>query len=408
MRLVVFLALIFIWFVLAVARADAAGQPGALTAPKRGDVELVIFSEPGCPYCARAKDFLAGTQETRDWLIVRDIDISASTDSQEMFQQICELFEIKRPGVPLIVVGGRPFLGFDDAPTTGAMILETARVCRHNGCPKLADVLAAHKSGATTVTEQPAVMRRTIELPVIGAVSLASLSLPALTILLAAVDGFNPCAMWVLVFLVGLLVGMQDRMRMWLLGGAFLLTSGLVYFGFLAAWLNLFLLLGAVIWVRIAVGFVALASGAYYLHSFGTNAAAECRVTNPVQRKRIMDALRASVSEKRFLAALAGIVVLAAAVNLIELFCSAGIPAVFTEVLAMNNLPAWQHYLYLLLYVAVFILDDAVIFIVAILTLTATGMTNRYLRASHLIGGVGMLVIGGLLLFAPEWLTFTA
>ena len=90
--------------------------------------------------------------------------------------------------------------------------------------------------------------------------------------------------MWVLIFLVGLLVGIQDRMRMWILGSAFLLTSGFVYFGFLAAWLNVFLLLGALFWVRMSVGLVAIGSGIYYLHAFATNAAAECRVTNCEQR----------------------------------------------------------------------------------------------------------------------------
>ena len=170
---------------------------------------------------------------------------------------------------------------------------------------------------------------------------------------------------------------MQDRLRMWLLGGAFLLTSGLVYFGFFAAWLNVFLLIGALLWVRLAVGCVALASGAYSLYAFATDAAAESKVTNLAQRRRIMDALRASVYEKRFLVAVAGIIVLAVAVNLIELLCSAGIPAVFTDVLAMTSLPSWQRYLYLLLYVLVFMLDDAAIFVIAMMTLAATGMTSR-------------------------------
>lgn len=152
---------------------------------------------------------------------------------------------------------------------------------------------------------------------------------------------------------------------------------------------------------------MAIGSGIYYLHAFATNAAAECRVTNFEQRQWIMDSLRASVTEKRFLIAIAGIVALAAAVNLIELLCSAGIPAVFTDVLATSNLPAWQHYLYLLLYVCVFMLDDAIIFAIAMLTLQATNMTNKYLRVSHLIGGVAMVTIGTLLLVAPSWLSFT-
>lgn len=366
-------------------------------------VELSLFWEPGCPYCQRAKRFLADQIETRTWLKVNAINIADSSEAQNAFLRASRLFGIERPGVPLIIVGRRHFLGFDDADGTGHAVMAAARSCREQVCDTLAGLLSAEED--TPLVRGP-VGEDTITIPWLGPVHLNSLSLPALTVVLAGIDGFNPCAMWVLIFLVGLLVGMQDRARMWLLGGAFLLTSGLVYFGFLAAWLNVFLILGAIIWVRVAVGFVALASGVYYLHAFATDAAAECRVTNPVQRRRITSSLRASVSEKRFLLAVAGIVTLAAAVNLIELICSAGIPAVYTDVLAMSNLPVWQYYLYLLLYVAIFMLDDTIIFALAMMTLHATSMTNRYLRVSHLLGGVIMLAIGGLLLFAPQWLTF--
>ena len=374
-----------------------------------GTVELTLFWEPGCPFCKRAKDFLASRPETREWLRVNAIDVSASNAALIQFEYANRIFRIQRPGVPLMVIGRQHFIGFDDPAHMGETLLATARACREKNCIGFAELLAQGLPAAPPGTAPPTQPALTdIELPLIGTISLATLSLPALTIVLAAVDGFNPCAMWVLIFLVGLLLGMQDRVRMWLLGGAFLLTSAVVYFLFLAAWLNVFLVLGAIFWVRLAVGIVALASGLYYLHAFATDAAAECRVTNVAQRQRIMTSLRASVSERRFLVAVAGIVVLAAAVNLIELFCSAGIPAVYTEVLAMNDLPAWQYYGYLLLYVTVFMLDDAAIFAIAMLTLHATSMTNRYLRVSHLLGGLGMVAIGILLLVAPDWLTFTA
>jgi glutaredoxin len=394
------------WLIPAASLAVA--EKAGLENSNRERVELVIFSEPGCPYCKRAKAFLKKQQGTRNWLSIREYDVSASAAASDVFRRTNQLFGINRPGVPLIVTGGRPFLGFDEAGTTGAAIMAAATACRQSTCQTLAGILSqSGDTAADRTVGQHGVIPEHINVPFWGEVPLASLSLPALTIFLAAIDGFNPCAMWVLVFLVGLLAGMQDRLRMWFLGGAFLLTSGLVYFGFLAAWLNVFLLIGALLWVRLAVGCVALASGAYYLHAFATDAAAECKVTNLAQRRRIMDALRASVYEKRFLLAVAGIVVLAVAVNLIELLCSAGIPAVFTDVLAMTGLPSWQRYLYLLLYVLVFMLDDAAIFVIAMMTLAATGMTSRYLRLSHLLGGIGMIGIGTLLLFAPDLLNFS-
>ena len=246
----------------------------------------------------------------------------------------------------------------------------------------------------------------TISVPLLGEVRTADLSLPALTVVLGALDGFNPCAMWVLVFLIGLLVGMQDRVRMWVLGTAFIAGSAAVYFLFMAAWLNFLLFIGAVVWVRAAVALVALGGGFYYLREYFRNPDAACTVTAPEARRRVLENLRRLALESRFWVALAGIVALAFAVNLVELLCSAGIPAVYTQVLALNHLPAWQYYAYLALYILVFMLDDLIVFVVAMKALQITGMTTSYSRFSHLAGGVVLLAIGALLLLRPEWLMF--
>jgi hypothetical protein len=246
-----------------------------------------------------------------------------------------------------------------------------------------------------------------IAVPFLGEVHTADFSLPVLTVVLGAIDGFNPCAMWVLVFLIGLLLGMEDRFRMWVLGTAFIAGSALVYFLFMAAWLNFLLFIGAVVWVRAAVGLVALGGGFYYLREYFQNPDAVCKVTAPQARRRVFESLRRLATESRFWLALAGIVALAFAVNLVELLCSAGIPAVYTQVLALSSLPVWQYYAYLALYILVFMLDDLFVFVVAMKTLQIAGATTRYVRYSHLAGGVVLLAIGALLLLRPEWLMFS-
>jgi hypothetical protein len=251
-----------------------------------------------------------------------------------------------------------------------------------------------------------AALPETVNLPLFGPVSTAALSLPALTVLLAAVDGFNPCAMWVLVFLIGLLAGMRDRRRMWLLGGAFVAASGVVYLLILSAWLNVLLFAGAIVWVRLAVGAVALAGGAHHVKAFFSAAPAVCEVTAPERRRRVLDRLKDLAGRRDLLVALAGIVALAFAVNVIEFLCSAGIPAVYTQVLALAALPAWQYAAYLLLYVAVFMLDDVIVLAAALKSLEVSGMTGAYSRWSGLVGGVALIAIGVALIARPEWLSF--
>ena len=101
-----------------------------------------------------------------------------------------------------------------------------------------------------------------------------------------------------------------------------------------------------------------------------------------------------------------GIILLAVAVNLIELVCSAGLPAIYTQILSLATLDRWQYYLYLLLYILIFMLDDLIVFFIAMITLKAVGIENKYVRFSRLIGGILITIIGLLLLFKPEILMF--
>jgi hypothetical protein len=129
-------------------------------------------------------------------------------------------------------------------------------------------------------------------------------------------------------------------------------------------------------------------------------------VAGTEKKQKIFERLRDITKQKNFYLAIGGVIFLAFAVNLIELICSAGLPAVYTQVLTLSNLSRLQYYLYLLLYIFVFMLDDMIVFFVAMITLKTAGMTGKYSRFSRLVGGALMLAIGLLLLFKPEWLAF--
>ncbi|RLC29611.1 hypothetical protein DRH13_05465 [Candidatus Woesebacteria bacterium] len=245
-----------------------------------------------------------------------------------------------------------------------------------------------------------------LTLPILGTIQTANLSLPALSVVMGLLDGFNPCAMWTLLFLISLLLGMKDKKRMWILGTTFIVTSAFVYFLFLTAWLNFFLILGFVFWVRIAIGLIAIGVGIYNLRDYHINRDAACKVTGGEKRKKTFDKLKGITHEKKFILALGGIILLAFAVNLVELVCSAGLPAIYTQILSISNLSPGQHYSYILLYILFFMIDDLVVFAIAMITLHAVGIQSKYARLSRLIGGILMLIIGGLLLFKPELLMF--
>jgi hypothetical protein len=338
-------------------------------------------------------------------MIVRRFEIEHDAANQDLFIRAIDRFGVATPAVPMIIIGDRVLVGYRDDATTGRTIFDLAQGCLSAACSDPMRALISGERQADAQATEGSPLPETIRLPLIGEIPTASLSLPVLTVVLAALDGFNPCAMWVLVFLIGLLLGLKDRARMWLLGGTFLLASAAVYFLFLAAWLNVLLILGAFAWLRVAVGLVAVGGGLYHLREYARGAEAVCEVTAPERRRRVFDRLKQTVQRRNLGLALIGVALLAVAVNVVELLCSAGLPAVYTAVLAQTPLPSWHYYLYLGLYVTVFLADDLIVFAAAMVTLQLT-VGASYSRYARLVGGAVLLTIGALLILRPDWLMF--
>ena len=340
---------------------------------------------------------------------IKDFELYKHPENVRLVEKVAEELNARVSGVPFTVIGDKYFVGFDEA-LSPSRIEEQISYCLTNTCSdSVAEVIGARESDKQSQSVQDnknEVIPKKLKVPFWGEISTANFSLPAITILIGVLDGFNPCAMWTLLFLISLLIGMQNRRRMWILGSAFIIASAAVYFLFMAAWLNLIIFLGFIIWVRIGIGLVAVGGGAYNLKEYFINKEAVCKVTNTEERKKVFQRLKEITQEKSFWLALGGIILLAFAVNLVELVCSAGFPAVYTQILALSNLPAWQYYGYLLLYILFFLIDDLFVFLVAMTTLRITGITSKYTRYSHLIGGILMLLIGLILIFRPAWLMF--
>lgn len=374
----------FIFFLIPVKAADLP--------------ELIIFYSQYCPHCEKEQGFLTELTQKYPNLKIKKFQVDNNKDNQKLFQQTAKQLGIEQLGVPLTVIGNQYFLGYENDTTTGQAIELAIQKAFSSTKPKpvITSVMSSDSDN----------LPQTITVPIFGTLKITDLSLPVLTIIIGALDGFNPCAMWTLVFLISLLLGIKNRSKMWVLGLTFIITSAVIYFLFLAAWLNFFLLVGYTTWVRYLIAVVAMGAGGYYLYDYWKNNNGSCRVMANQNRQQFFTRLKTVVNKKQFLLAFLGIIVLAIAVNMVELLCSAGLPAVYTRVLSYAKLPVWQYYGYLGLYIIVFMLDDIIVFLTAMLTLKTVGLEGKYARYSHLIGGGLILLIGVLLLFKPEWLMF--
>jgi len=243
-----------------------------------------------------------------------------------------------------------------------------------------------------------------VHLPLFGPVRVREWGLPAFTIAVGLIDGFNPCAMWVLILLLSLLVNLKDRRKIALIAGTFVLISGLAYFAFMAAWLNVFLLIGYDRYAEIILGVLALTIGLVNIKDFFAFGQGVSLKIPESMKPAIYNRMRNILQSNSLLAALAGAIVLAVLVNTIELLCTAGLPAVYTRVLVSHNLPTWEYYGYLALYNVAYMFDDSIMVGIAVATLSNRRLQEREGRWLKLVSGIVILALGLLLLFQPGWL----
>ena len=247
------------------------------------------------------------------------------------------------------------------------------------------------------------------DLPLLGVVDLGTFSLTSLAIILGFIDGFNPCAMWVLVTFLIILSQIGDRRRMIYVAGLFILAEAIMYNLILNVWYKTWDFIGLDAIVTPLVGLLALGGGLFFLYRWWKNRknALTCDITDLESQSKTQTRLQDITSKPLTYVTALGIIGIAFSVNIIEFACSIGIPQAFTKILDLNNLSFLGTQWYILLYTLLYMVDDLVVFGLAIWgfsKLQASGY--KYSQLSLVIGGVLMLILGLLLIFNPSLLVF--
>lgn len=358
--------------------------------------KILFFWAKGCPHCRAEDAFLENLKRDYPEIVVEKYEVSESFENQDKLKQIGQELNFDPNAVPVVIIDKKFISGYAEGITDR----EIERIILENR-KEIDSVQGICKTGSDCEESDQKKVNT-----LFGEVNLNALSLPAVSALIGFLDGFNPCAMWVLIFLISLLLTMKDKKRMWSLGAIFIVVSGLVYFLFMSAWLNLLLFIGIISIVRISIGILAIGTGVYSIRDFLINKSGSCKIAGSEKRSKIFSRIREIVGRKNFFLAVLGIIVLAFAVNLVELLCSAGLPAIYTQLLTLNDLPKWQYYFYMFIYILFFIIDDLFVFVLSMVTLKLTGVTSKYSRYSRIVSGALILIIGLLMIFKPSWLMF--
>lgn len=376
--------LLLLWLLLtsAVHAEGPRVTPGTDGDPQ---VQLYFFWSLTCPHCTAADPYIEAIPAARPWVTLHSLELSRHPENVQRFLDMTQQLGADASAVPTLIFCGEVHTGWNDDATTGALIRERLDACRaRNGRVDTAGRV------------------ETIDIPLLGRVDPADLSLPALVVVLAGLDAFNPCAFFVLLFLLSMMAHQKSRSRMLIVGGVFVAVSGLMYFAFMAAWLNVFDLFGRLAWVTLAAGVLAVVIGAINIKDFFRFRQGVTLSIPEARKADIFRRARAILAADNLPAMVIATAFLAIAANFYELLCTAGFPMVFTRLLTLADLTTAGRYAYLAAYNLIYIVPLAVVVAVFAGTLGARKLDAREGRLLKLMSGLMMLGLGVLLLVAPE------
>ncbi|KPK39820.1 MAG: hypothetical protein AMJ69_04595 [Gammaproteobacteria bacterium SG8_47] len=359
------------------------------TAAEDQQVHLYFFWSERCPHCATARPFIEQLPERYPWLVLHSHELNRDRGARQLYHELATGLGQEARSVPAFIFCQQMYVGFDSAAATGRELSERLEYC--------------HRQARGEVTAQPgAAIDTWVRVPLIGRFETREASLPMLTLVLAGLDSFNPCAFFVLLFLLSLLVHARSRARMAVVGMTFVLLSGLVYFLFMAAWLNVFLLFGKMTWITSVAGLLAIVLALINIKDFayfrrGVSLSIPARAKPGLYQR-----MRNLIGADNLFTLLAGTTALAIAANSYELLCTAGFPMIYTRTLTLHGLSESSYYGYLLLYNAIYILPLLAIVVLFTLTLGARKLTEREGRALKLLSGLMMLELGFILVVYPQ------
>ncbi|MFW2334671.1 hypothetical protein [Ilumatobacter sp.] len=344
-----------------------------------GEVELVVFHGDGCPHCASMLGFLDELVERIDGLVVTEYEVWHDPANQQIFIDTLASLGEEPQAVPTVVLGEQVYVGYSQAM---ARQIESA----------VNSVLAG---------ETPESLSE-VDVPFVGGVDVGSRSMVGATVLIAFVDGFNPCSLWVLSMLMALVVHSGSRTRVFAVGSLFLLVTSLLYGLYMLGAYSTLSVVGRSGWIRATVAIVAGTFGVLHLKEHWTTRGPSVTIAAGAKPGLFRRMRRLADTDRSLPATLGGTVVLATGVSLLETPCTAGLPLLWTDLLADRGVPPTGAAALFALYLAVFLLDELAVFGVVVVTMRAAKMQERHGQLLQLAGGVLMLTLAVTMVAVPH------
>lgn len=355
--------------------------------------EVNFFYSTTCPYCAQEKIFLEELEKKYSEIEVNKFVIS-NQENVDLLKEFYQNYKVPPESqglVPITFIEGRYFAGFNEkiGRDIESYILEF-----------IEDSLQLNGSGKSA---------KKISLPFLGEIDISKFSLLALAVVLGALDGFNICSLGALILILGLVLVLKSRIKMLIFGGTYILTTAIIYGILILFWYKLFSLLSPYLRImETLIGLLGIGGGIYLLRQFFKfrKQGPTCEIDGG---KGIVSKVSLKMRELlkkpgNFLLIIGSIFLFAFVITVIEFPCSAVVPLAFAGILAQSQLPTLQYLIYIAIFILFYMLDEFIIFLIAVFTSTIWLASSRFVTWATLVGAVVLLLLGVYYLFGIQFL----
>ena len=346
-------------------------------------VNIYLFYSKICPHCQKEEKYFETLKEKyQDKINIYTYEVTENKTNNEIMKSLKKELKENSQGVPFTIIGSKTFLGYDESLNE-----------------RIENTIESYLDENTKTDN-------TYTIPILGKIEAKNASIILIAIILGFIDGFNPCAMWILLLLINMCISIKDKKKMLIVCLTFIITSGIIYFLSMLG-IGFILDLTTISYIINIIAILAIILGIYNLYTYlKTRKQTGCHVVKKEKRKTIITKINNILNNKNTLLMFGGTIILATSVSLVEMACSLGFPTIFLELLSINNIHSFLKVTYLLIYILFYLIDDIVVLFLSIKAFETKGISTKYNKYVHLIGGLIMILMGVLLIFKPEWIMF--
>lgn len=346
-------------------------------------VNIYLFYSKICPHCQKEEKYFETLKEKyQDKINIYTYEVTENKTNNEIMKSLKKELKENSQGVPFTIIGSKTFLGYDESLNE-----------------RIENTIESYLDENTKTNN-------TYTIPILGKIEAKNASIILIAIILGFIDGFNPCAMWILLLLINMCISIKDKKKMLIVCLTFIITSGIIYFLSMLG-IGFILDLTTISYIRNIIAILAIILGIYNLYTYlKARKQTGCHVVKKEKRKTIITKINNILNNKNTLLMFGGTIILATSVSLVEMACSLGFPTIFLELLSINNIHSFLKVTYLLIYILFYLIDDIIVLFLSIKAFETKGISTKYNKYVHLIGGLIMILMGVLLIFKPEWIMF--